>query len=231
MWSRVARGEQDGRERHEGGTRRGLSSRHRWTLETPSRYARSGQPDERDAVAKQSKLDWLILGGIAIAVVLAAGALGMGVLSYVSSPDAVAGPQGPTGAPGRNRTTRSPRRAWATGFGRGNGAGRCEGGDRAHGPQGPAGATGPVLGGRLVRPEQLERAARSSRAQRCPEPQCSRRSIRPSARPSPPRRPAPKVTLRSEVVRRFLRPVSRARASLCDPRTQRARTAGGPWDR
>jgi len=50
--------------------------------------------DDPDATAKQSKLDWLILGGIAIAVALAAGALGMGILSYVSSPDAVAGPRG-----------------------------------------------------------------------------------------------------------------------------------------
>ena len=79
--------------------------------------------DERDAAAKQSRLDWLILGGIAIAVALAAGALGMGILSYVSSPDAVAGPQGPTGLQG------------ATG---------PQGVQGVPGPQGPAGATGPA---------------------------------------------------------------------------------------
>ena len=78
---------------------------------------------DRDAAAKQSKLDWLILGGIAIAVALAAGALGMGILSYVSSPDAVAGPQGPTGLQG------------ATG---------PQGVQGVPGPQGPAGATGPA---------------------------------------------------------------------------------------
>ena len=79
--------------------------------------------NERDAAAKQAKLDWLILCGIAIAVALAAGALGMGILSYVSSPDAVAGPQGPTGVQG------------ATG---------PQGVQGVPGPQGPAGATGPA---------------------------------------------------------------------------------------
>ena len=79
--------------------------------------------DERAAAAKQSKLDWLILGGIAIAVALAAGALGMGILSYVSSPDAVAGPQGPPALQG------------ATG---------PQGVQGVPGPQGPAGATGPT---------------------------------------------------------------------------------------
>ena len=79
--------------------------------------------DERVAAAKQSKVDWLILGGIAIAVVLAAGALGMGILSYVSSPDAVAGPQGPTGLQG------------STG---------PQGVQGVPGPQGPAGAAGPA---------------------------------------------------------------------------------------
>ena len=79
--------------------------------------------DEPDAPAKQSKLDWLILGGIAIAVALAAGALGMGILSYVSSPDAVAGPQGPTGL---------------------QGAAGAQGVQGVPGPQGPAGATGPT---------------------------------------------------------------------------------------
>ena len=68
-------------------------------------------------------MDWLILGGIAIAVALAAGALGMGILSYVSSPDAVAGPQGPTGVQG------------ATG---------PQGVQGVPGTQGPAGATGPT---------------------------------------------------------------------------------------
>jgi len=79
--------------------------------------------DNPDAAAKQSNLDWLILGGIAIAVALAAGALGMGILSYVSSPDAVAGPQGPTGL---------------------QGAGGPQGVQGVPGPQGPAGATGPA---------------------------------------------------------------------------------------
>lgn len=79
--------------------------------------------DGRDADAKQSKLDRMILGGIAVAVVLAAAALGMGVLSYVSSPDAVAGPQGSTGVQG------------ATG---------PQGVQGVPGTQGPAGATGPA---------------------------------------------------------------------------------------
>lgn len=79
--------------------------------------------DDPDAVAKQSKLDWVILGGIAIAVVLAAGALGLGILSFVSSPDAVAGPQGPTGL---------------------QGAAGPQGVQGVPGPQGPAGATGPA---------------------------------------------------------------------------------------
>ena len=79
--------------------------------------------DNPDAAAKQSKLDWLILSGIAIAVALAAGALGMGILSYESSPDAVAGPQGPTGL---------------------QGAAGAQGVQGVPGPQGPAGATGPA---------------------------------------------------------------------------------------
>jgi Collagen triple helix repeat (20 copies) len=79
--------------------------------------------NQPDAAAKQSKVDLLILGGIDIAVVLAAGALGMGILSYVSSPDAVAGPQGPTGVQG------------ATG---------PHGVQGQPGPQGPAGAAGPA---------------------------------------------------------------------------------------
>ena len=79
--------------------------------------------DDRVAPAKQSKVDWLILVGIAIAVVLAAAALGMGVLSYASSPDAVAGPPGPAGLQG------------STG---------AQGVQGVPGPQGPAGATGPA---------------------------------------------------------------------------------------
>lgn len=83
-----------------------------------------GQPTAGRLVAtKQSKLDWLILGGIAIAVVLAAAALGMGVLSYESSPDAVAGPQGATGLQG------------STG---------PQGIQGVPGPQGPAGSAGPA---------------------------------------------------------------------------------------
>ena len=90
--------------------------------------------DERVAPAKQSKVDSLILGGIAIAVVLAAAALGMGILSYLSSPDAVAGPQGPDGPPGFDRIARSPRCAWAPRACWGSGAGRSEGSNGAHGP-------------------------------------------------------------------------------------------------
>ncbi len=99
--------------------------------------------DERDAAAKQSKLDWLILGGIAIAVALAAAALGMGILSYVSSPNAVAGPQGATGLQGVNRASGSPRRAWTSRASRGNGAGGSEGGNRPYRPARSRGTTAP----------------------------------------------------------------------------------------
>ncbi len=94
--------------------------------------------DERVAPAKQSKVDSLILGGIAIAVVLAAAALGMGVLSYASSPDAVAGPQGATGVQGASRATRNPRRARAAGAGRVHRSCRSEGSNGAHGLAGPS---------------------------------------------------------------------------------------------
>jgi Collagen triple helix repeat (20 copies) len=82
-----------------------------------------GPPNEHVDPVKQSKVDWLILGGIAIAVALAAGALGMEILSYVSAPDAIAGPQGPTGLQG------------STG---------PQGVQGVPGPQGPAGAAGPA---------------------------------------------------------------------------------------
>lgn len=79
--------------------------------------------DDPVAAAERSKLDWLILGGIAIAVTLAAGALVMGIISYVSPPDAIAGPQGPTGL---------------------QGAAGPQGVQGVPGPQGPAGPTGPT---------------------------------------------------------------------------------------
>ncbi len=187
--------------------------------------------DERVAPAKQSKVDSLILGGIAIAVVLAAAALGMGVLSYASSPDAVAGPQGANRRPGRQRATRNPRRARAAGAGRGHRSCRSEGGNGAHGLAGPSRRHRGDWCSGAGRPGQPGRAARSSRARRHRELRCSRQSTRLWARASPPQRPVLRVSLRSEVVRRSRRRAFRTRASRCGPPTQRPPTGGGPSDR
>ena len=92
--------------------------------------------NERDAAAKQAKLDWLILCGIAHRSCAGGGRPRHGdpFVRFVAR--RCRGSPGANRRPGRNWTTRSPRRSWATGSGRGNGAGRGEGSDRAHGPAG-----------------------------------------------------------------------------------------------
>ena len=186
--------------------------------------------DERDAAAKQSKLDWLILGGIAIAVVLAAGALGMGILSYVSSPDAVAGPQGPTGLQG------------ATG---------PQGVQGVPGPQGPAGATGPAgvkgaTGLTGLQGPLAPRGDRCSGAGWCDWSNWSERhgrrehddtgnagafGNRPTCRHERHRHGAcPQGEFALGGGAQVSAPGLAAIASRCGPRIPRAPTDGGPWD-
>lgn len=86
--------------------------------------------DDYSAAPRQSRVDSMILVGIVIAIALAAGALGLGVISLVSSPDAVAGPQGPTGLQG------------STGAQGVQGASGAQGQTGPSGPAGPKGATG-----------------------------------------------------------------------------------------
>lgn len=74
--------------------------------------------------------DRAVLPALLIAIVLAAGALGVSVVSLVSSPDAVAGPQGPTGLQG----SAGPQGV--------QGIPGPQGATGAQGPAGPRGATG-----------------------------------------------------------------------------------------
>ena len=187
--------------------------------------------DERVAPAKQSKVDWLILGGIAIAVVLAAGALGMGLLSYVRRPTPSPVLRGQRGCKGRRGLRESKACLGHKGLlgQRGQPERRGQRGSRACRVR-PAPPGRLVLGDPLVRPEQLERAARSLRVRQHRERRCCRQSTRLWARASPRRRPVLRVSLPSEVVPRFRHRVSLPRALRCGPRTQRAPTDGGPWD-
>ena len=188
--------------------------------------------DEHGVEAKQSKLDWLILGGIAIAVALAAAALGMGVLSYVSSPDAVAGPQGATGlqgspgpqgvqgVPGSQGPAGPTGPAGAKGATGLTGLQGPSGAAGATGTRGPAGATGATgASGTVVASTTTPGTPVLSAI----DPPVGRASL--------PQRRARKVTLRSEEVRRSRRRASRTRASHCARRTQRAPMDGGPSGR
>jgi hypothetical protein len=85
---------------------------------------------EPGRVAPEHGSDRLVLWGLVVAIVLAAGALGVGILSLLSSPDAVAGPQGPSGLQG------------ATGPQGVQGVAGPQGAQGPAGPAGPKGATG-----------------------------------------------------------------------------------------
>ena len=188
--------------------------------------------DERDAAAKQSKLDRMILGGIAIAVVLAAAALGMGVLSYASSPDAVAGPQGPTGVQGATGpqgvqgvpgqqgpagATGSSGAKGATGL---TGVRGPAGATGATGARGPAGATGATGASGTVVASTTTTGSPVLSAVDAPV----GTSVTASAT-------CPQGNSRLGAERRSRHQASRTRALPCAPRIPRPPTAGGPWDR
>jgi hypothetical protein len=96
--------------------------------------------------AERSVSDRMVLWALLAALVLAAGALGVGVIALVSSPDAVAGPQGPAGvqgAAGPQGIQGVPGAQGATGPQGVAGPRGATGLTGVQGPAGAAGATGP----------------------------------------------------------------------------------------
>ena len=230
MWSRVARGEQDGRERHEGGTRRRSAA--------DTRRSRRHPADTRDRAALRGTR----CGSQAVKVGLVdprrdshRSRAGGGRPRHGDPFVLVVArrrrrPSGADRRPRSHRTTRSPRCARATRAGRCNGAGWCEGGNGPHGPAGSGwcdwGDWRPGTGWC----DWSNWSERHGRRQHnhVREVRCSQRSTRLSARALPPRRRAPKVSLLSAGVRRSPRRASRTRASRCGPPIQRPPTGGGP---
>ncbi len=157
MSSRVARREQDGRERHEGGTRQRSADDTRRSWRYPA--------DTRDRAAlRRSRC-----AGHAVKAGLAhprrdsdRGCAGCGRPRHGDSFVRVVarrrrGPPGTDRPPRRRGTTRSPRCAWSAGAGRGNGAGRSEGGNWS---DGHARSRAPD---RCSRPGRCNRSDRSER--------------------------------------------------------------------
>lgn len=82
-----------------------------------------GRTHAPEPIIRQSPTDRIVVWGLVVAIGLAAGALGVGILTLTSAPDAVAGPQGATGP---------------------QGAAGAQGIQGAPGPQGPQGSSGPA---------------------------------------------------------------------------------------
>lgn len=91
----------------------------------------AGMPGEPGMTGDPSNPNRMVLWSLILAIVLALGALGVGVFALASSPQAVAGPQGPPGARG------------ATGPQGARGVAGSQGSQGAQGERGPAGPIGP----------------------------------------------------------------------------------------
>jgi Collagen triple helix repeat (20 copies) len=113
-------------------------------LEDTQQIHRIGAP-ALERVPARGADDRAIMWALIVAIVLAAGALGVSVISLVSSPDAIAGPQGPMGpqgAMGAQGAQGVPGPQGPTGSQGLAGLRGATGLTGKQGPAGPAGATG-----------------------------------------------------------------------------------------